>query len=67
MHKSFISCDWGTSSFRLRIVDALKGSILCEIHTQQGIAATYASWKEQQNADRFRFPQQHVWNGCPVK
>lgn len=60
MHKLFISCDWGTSSFRLRIVDALKGSILCEIFTQQGIAATFASWKEQQNADRFLFYRSYL-------
>lgn len=60
MHKLFISCDWGTSSFRLRIVDALKGKILSEVFTQQGISATFASWKEQQNADRFLFYRSYL-------
>jgi len=60
MHNLFISCDWGTSSFRLRIVDALKESILCEIDTKQGISVTYASWKEHQNVDRFLFYRSYL-------
>lgn len=40
----FLSCDWGTSSFRLRLV-ALEGlDILKEVASGQGIAATFSLW-----------------------
>jgi len=53
--KQFISCDWGTSSFRLRLVEIATKKILAEIKTVQGIAATYALWKENKNTDRLTF------------
>lgn len=52
--KLFISCDWGTSTFRLRLIDAATKRILAETQSAQGIAATYALWKEQA-ADRILF------------
>ena len=51
--KLFYSCDWGTSAFRLRLVDAASAKILSEIKTSYGIAAAFESWKqrgEDQNA-----------------
>lgn len=39
----FISCDWGTSAFRLRLLDG--GRILATLSTHAGIAATYAAWE----------------------
>lgn len=53
--KYFISCDWGTSSFRLRLVNAETFAVAAETRSAQGIAATYALWKEQANADRAFF------------
>jgi 2-dehydro-3-deoxygalactonokinase len=44
--KLFFSCDWGTSAFRLRLVNAENGKILSEIKTDQGIAVTFNSWKQ---------------------
>jgi 2-dehydro-3-deoxygalactonokinase len=41
----FISCDWGTSSLRIRLVDAYNLSVLAETRTNQGIAATYELWQ----------------------
>jgi 2-dehydro-3-deoxygalactonokinase len=41
----FISCDWGTSTFRLRLVDKDNQQVLAEITNQQGIAATFEEWK----------------------
>src|SRR6187401_1627465 len=55
MDKLFISCDWGTSSFRIHVIDALTASVLAEIRTQQGIAATYSLWQQQQNPEQFLF------------
>ena len=53
--KKFISCDWGTTSFRLRLIEASTKNILAETKSAQGIAATYALWKEQAVADRILF------------
>lgn len=44
MGKNILSCDWGTSSFRLRVVDIESGAVLAETTKGQGIAATYANW-----------------------
>jgi 2-dehydro-3-deoxygalactonokinase len=41
----FISCDWGTSTFRLRLVDKDNQQVLAEVTNQQGIAATFEEWK----------------------
>ena len=54
MH-TFISCDWGTSTFRLRLVDATAQSVLAEVTTNQGIAETYALWKQEGHDERNRF------------
>lgn len=47
-----MSCDWGTSSFRLRLVDAESMEILAEENTDTGIAVTYARWRELENRDQ---------------
>lgn len=48
MYKNvFISCDWGTTAFRMRLAEASTARVLAEIKTGQGIAATYHNWKEQ--------------------
>jgi 2-dehydro-3-deoxygalactonokinase len=38
-----ISCDWGTSAFRLRLVE--KGSVIASIQSNNGIASAFADWK----------------------
>lgn len=43
----FISCDWGTTSFRLRLVDAGTRSVLAEVRSNQGIAETHSQWRQQ--------------------
>jgi len=50
----FISCDWGTSSLRLRLVETETQTILAEVISHRGIAATYALWKNNPS-DRFLF------------
>jgi 2-dehydro-3-deoxygalactonokinase len=44
--KQFLSCDWGTSSFRLKLVDIDAYQILAQEADNNGIAATFALWKE---------------------
>ncbi|MFI5193400.1 MAG: 2-dehydro-3-deoxygalactonokinase [Chitinophagales bacterium] len=45
MHNFFLSCDWGTSNFRLKLVRAADQQVLEEVITKEGVAATYARWK----------------------
>lgn len=52
----FLSCDWGTSSFRLRLVKVATMEILAEEKTDQGIATTYTFWQETGN----EYPDQRV-------
>ena len=52
-----ISCDWGTSSFRLRAVES--GKAVGSIQTDYGIAAAFSDWQrselpEQQRAGFYR-------------
>lgn len=42
----FLSCDWGTSSFRLRLVEAGSMNILAEERSNAGIAGTYQQWQQ---------------------
>jgi 2-dehydro-3-deoxygalactonokinase len=52
----FLSCDWGTSSFRLRLVSIPHLNVIAEQRSGEGIATVYTSWKEKNsNEDRFDF------------
>lgn len=41
----FLSCDWGTSAFRLRLVRADTLGVVSESQSAEGISATFAAWK----------------------
>jgi 2-dehydro-3-deoxygalactonokinase len=43
----FLSCDWGTTSFRLRLIEADSLKIIGEVKSEQGIAATFRLWQQQ--------------------
>lgn len=42
----FLSCDWGTSSFRLRLVETSNLNIIAEEKSGAGIAGTYQQWQQ---------------------
>jgi len=44
--KHFLSCDWGTSSFRIRLINIIDGKVLAEEKSSQGIASTFNLWLE---------------------
>ena len=44
MVKQILSCDWGTTSFRLRLVNTEDGTVLDEITGGKGIAVVYNDW-----------------------
>src|SRR5262245_5257113 len=41
MHSDFLSCDWGTSSFRLRWVSGAEFTVIREIREQAGVKSLY--------------------------
>ena len=43
--KKFLSCDWGTTSLRLRLFDPLERTIAAVESGNDGILATYEGWK----------------------
>lgn len=55
--KSFLSCDWGVSTFRLRHVQVPGSKFVSFDNQDQGIAATSNQWKEtaRNEEDRFLF------------
>ncbi|MBF9236884.1 2-dehydro-3-deoxygalactonokinase [Hymenobacter sp. BT683] len=54
---TFLSCDWGTSSFRLRLVEREGLKVLAEASSKEGNASTAELWKQahQPPAHRVRF------------
>ncbi|AWV99301.1 2-dehydro-3-deoxygalactonokinase [Arcticibacterium luteifluviistationis] len=46
-----IGCDWGTSFFRLRVIDSSTNSVLAELTSEDGIAKT--NKKVEKESDRF--------------
>jgi len=54
--KEFISCDWGTSAFRMRLVNADTNFVEAHVRTEQGIASTFKLWQNNKIInDRFSF------------
>lgn len=52
---NILCCDWGTSSFRLRLVNSDSFAVLAELQSADGVAGIYRSWQEQGSSDRFSF------------
>jgi 2-dehydro-3-deoxygalactonokinase len=53
--KQVLSCDWGTSSFRLRLIDIDSGKCLHEVVSDKGNAVLFNMWKAQSATDRLQF------------
>lgn len=62
----FLSCDWGTSAFRLRLVNTTDLKIVTEVTSEKGIASTYYLWQRKgsdSSAERLAFYQQLLSEG----
>lgn len=55
MNKYILCCDWGTTSFRLRLVESRDYKVLTEFFSADGVAGTFRAWKEQNELSRFDF------------
>ena len=51
----FISCDWGTSNFRSRLVHTETLEVRDEIKTDQGVKALYDAFRSQNEVDQSAF------------
>ncbi|RPD48768.1 2-dehydro-3-deoxygalactonokinase [Paracnuella aquatica] len=59
MHHIFLSCDWGTTNFRLRLVDRQTLEVKAVIQSEEGVASVFAQWQQTAGAtDRVLFYQQ---------
>lgn len=45
MKKYLISCDWGTTAFRLRLINTREQNVVSEVVSLEGVAHTYEAWK----------------------
>ncbi len=51
----FISCDWGTTNFRMRLVDANTLEVIKTIKTDQGIKSLYTAYLNQNTETQTQF------------
>ena len=52
--ENFLSCDWGTTAFRLKLIDGAGCKVIAEEQTTQGIAGTFKQWKETGKSEEGR-------------
>ncbi len=45
MKKYLIGCDWGTTSFRLRLIETIENKVISEVLSTEGVASTFDAWK----------------------
>lgn len=63
MRNYLLCCDWGTSSFRLQLINMPDQEVIGEVRSQEGIAGTFNAWKtdgEKSNISRHEFFRQLV-------
>jgi 2-dehydro-3-deoxygalactonokinase len=62
MQDCFLSCDWGTSTFRLRLVQVEGAVVLAELVTETGIAEMHKTWMAEKanKTDRLFFYQSYI-------
>ena len=53
--KHVISCDWGTSSFRLRLIDINEVKCIAEVTSDNGNSVVFNKWKEQPFTNRIHY------------
>jgi 2-dehydro-3-deoxygalactonokinase len=55
MQNLVFSCDWGTSAFRLKLVDRQTKNIVSELNSDQGTAFLHNLWKQQKSIGQKEF------------
>ncbi|NII27619.1 2-dehydro-3-deoxygalactonokinase [Pseudoflavitalea sp. X16] len=67
MMDTFLSCDWGTSTFRLRLVNTSPLTVLAEAISPEGIAALFTRWKNEPGTPNERLSFYRSWLGTQIK
>lgn len=67
MMDTFLSCDWGTSTFRLRLVNTAHLTVLAEAISQEGIVTVFNHWKNSPGAAGERLSFYRSWLGAQIK
>ncbi|MEM6320950.1 MAG: 2-dehydro-3-deoxygalactonokinase [Bacteroidota bacterium] len=57
---NLLCCDWGTSNFRLYLVNSLHQKIIGQLEEGQGVAVVFKAWKKQKVQDRVSFFRQFL-------
>lgn len=60
MPTHFLSCDWGTTNFRLSLVDRASESVLASVTSSQGIQPTFEAWGRSGEPDRIAFYRRQI-------
>ncbi len=55
-----LCCDWGTSSFRLQLVEVTSGKVVFASNAEAGVAKTFNRWKETEGVERLQFYQEYL-------
>ncbi|WP_299184000.1 2-dehydro-3-deoxygalactonokinase [uncultured Aquimarina sp.] len=56
----FISCDWGTSNFRIRLIDSLSLKVLEEFKTEMGVNKLHKKYKSQSKVSQEQFYKDYL-------
>lgn len=62
MKRYIFCCDWGTSTFRLRLVDKRDCKVMDEVQSKDGIAPIFEAWKGRKDFNRLDFYAQELKN-----
>lgn len=62
MSHCFLSCEWGTSSFRLKLVNQQSAKILATLKSPQGVKQTFFAWEKNATEDQASFYQKLLQN-----
>ena len=66
MKKHILCCDWGTSSFRLQLVEFETSKTICSVESDEGIAKTFDQWIMDNNEKRLNFYQRKLTKGIAM-
>ena len=68
MNKHLLCCDWGTTSFRLRLVSRKDQMLIGEITSPNGISQTHDLWKQNEASgiERITFFKQQLKNQIEI-
>lgn len=63
MQRTFISCDWGTSTLRLYLAELKNFKVLHQYQCEEGISKVYQKWQDDNIENREDFFRSYLRNG----